>query len=143
MNVLEKITEANGWEMSVAGILTVFVALVCIWFFVAVYSRIMDKFASKEKTGEAPDTLHKKSDPVTAAVTVNNEIEPAPEMSEPADDFLPKMAAAAAVSVFIKRRKERFMALLPKPAQAVNLWKATARVQGLSNLPTRNTWKGR
>ncbi len=54
-------------------------------------------------------------------------------------DSVPKMAAAAAVSVYLKKRKERIYALSQKGYQ-INPWALAARSEGIHNSPMRNSW---
>lgn len=150
MNLLDRISDANGWVLTLAGLATVFVTLSTIYLFLVVYSKITNvslKPKTKTKPSENIPQNSNSSKPATKSSPsleqALNDEENDPKESEvnkqPMDDTLPKMAAAAAVSTFLKMRKKKLQALLP-PGSAHSPWISSARYQGLHNHPSRNPW---
>ena len=148
MNLLDRISDANGWVLTLTGLATVFVTLSTIYLFLVVYSKITN-VSLKPKTKTKPsENIPQNSNPSKLVTNGSPDPEQAledidPKESEvnqqPMDDTLPKMAAAAAVSTFLKMRKKKLQALLP-PGSAHSPWISSARYQGLHNHPSRNPW---
>lgn len=151
MELLDKISDANGWILTVTGLATVFLTLSAIYLFLVIYSKIMKLSGKKQKSGVTTNDLSGKtvlsSDLEEEVIEAGQTLE-GPEndnkhtdlnQQQRLDDTLPKMAAAAAVSVFLKMRKKRILALLPKTSD-FSPWISTARYQGIHNHPSRNPW---
>lgn len=146
MNMLEKIMEADGFTLTVTGIGTVFLTLICIWLFIAIYSKISEIISDRDITVDKNqdkiklNTFESTRKPLHSGELPNESKESNMTMPLIADDSIPKMVAAAAVSVYIKRRNDKLLALLPKSFGS-NPWAMSARFESLRNKPSRNNWK--
>ena len=58
----------------------------------------------------------------------------------PIDDSLASMAAAAAVSVYLKKRSKQRAGTVSN-MDGFSLWTAFGRQSAIRNLPNRNNWK--
>ncbi len=149
MQILERISDANGWVLTVTGIGTVFLTLVCIWLFLSVFSKLTDKKPKENPGGgEINDCECAEVEPIKDAIPPQQNEEPkamqnteTTEQEQVLDDTIPKMAAAAAVAAYVKRSKRRAYVPAPPVVQA-SPWVISSRSQSLHNLPQRNPWKG-
>ena len=136
--IMARVSEAHGWTMTVAGIGTVFLTLICIWLFITIFS----KFTTVE-TAKQPGSASKPPEPKPAPQESLDDPATAQETVGPvqADDTVARMAAAAALTVYLKRRKTRSVGAIVSGA-AGDPWLATGRLEGLHNQPVRNSWRG-
>ena len=126
--LLGRIADAHGVTIALIGIGTVFAALVTIWLFTEVFSRVFRRFSADApdiENGQRPAVV--ESEVMAAAPSEK----PREDESSPGDP-LEAHVAAIAVALEIRRRNKAAARPEGRPASA---WKLQGRLSQMSNLP--------
>ena len=143
MDVLSRITESNGFLITFTGIGTVFITLCLIWAFISLYARFMEGGSKPGNEEEDDCVIPDQSE--TALQTDSAEPSGKPDVTsevvitqQATDDLLPRMAAAAAVAAYLKRRQSRNV---PKTIYLGTPWGQAGKLEAIHNLPPRDSWR--